>query len=387
MTLGANAGAPKKFSFSFGKKASGGASKEGAAAGGSRGVNFSSAKTAAPPRAVFEEADASTSALPKAQALLSISGGELQVEGGPEPPPAKVIPCKNPLSKSNYRVRVIEGKAAPSPQPNDGGLLVKSEAQSQPTENGFSKSDAASPATGAVVYGLQEFDRGGREKKAETPPAAPPTVKTEAVEKDRDATQEDSRSDERKIFPSAPRQAPRGLAPLTDEEVAAALIAEAQGRSPQDSGVRAVPLLARNASLAAIRQRHREEQLRRKLEEEEAGKRRREASAGEPDRELLRKELELLPEALPPSSLAYEAMPVEEFGLAMLRGMGFTDSLSDADAEVVKRTRRPYARAGLGSEREMDRLAQELKRRKQAEREEEEAKAVQTIPLQCRRRP
>ncbi|KAL8425723.1 hypothetical protein Efla_003101 [Eimeria flavescens] len=266
----------------------------------------------------FEDA-AAMSEKPKAQTLLSISEGQLEVEGGVAQAPPRVIPCRNPLPLSDYRIRITdEGKprwverepqatTSTTPLESTGvqsqapvwGLQVKRvmpEAQrneQQPVRATSTNSPSSKPET------LSRFFPG------EAPDVGATKVKTES--------------------PSSTR--------VTDEEVAASLLAEARGERNSD---RVVPLLARNSALADIRQ---------KYWREVAASRGQQQQAGEPDKLLLQRELALLPDAPAPSSAAYEAMPVEEFGAAMLRGMGLK-SIPSAAAPVK---RKAYTRAGLGT--------------------------------------
>lgn len=284
---------------------------------------------------------------PKAHALLGITDGQLEVEGGEDHSSPRVIPCRSPLPVSDYRLQIITGKrsegdASETVQAGAGDNAVVGEREEVPK------------------WGLQEMKRGKKEpsdfvglRRQKCVGNDDAQVKTEPSGKSNIVQLEGSSASNVKV--KSPAQGR-----ITDEEAAASLIAEAKGEKVSSY---VVPLLSRNVALAEVRQKYREEVQR---------SQRRQQQAGEPDKVLLQRELDLLPDAPLPSSSAYEAMPVEEFGAAMLRGMG----LKTIPESAPPPKRKGYTRAGLGSEQEIDRLRERLE---QQRRHEDAARKEQKV--------
>lgn len=353
----------KKFSFSLKKPAAetasqkdsqcgkpGAPGQDGERTNGRRGVS------SLPGRVFGFDASEGPPEKPKAHALLGITGGQLEVEGGEDHSSPRVIPCRNPLPLSDYRLRISTGK--------------RSECDAPETVQADADDNAVSGEREEVaVWGLQEMKRGKKEPLDSVGPSGlrglgnNADVKSEPIGKPYVFKVQDSSASNVKIeLPAQGR--------VTEEEAAASLIAEARGEKVSSH---VVPLLSRNFALAEIRQKYREEVQR---------SQRRPQQAGEPDKILLQRELDLLPDAPLPSSSSYEAMPVEEFGAAMLRGMGLKTIPESAPAPK----RKGYTRAGLGSEREIDRLRERLE---QQRRHEDAARKGQKayIPLKADSRP
>jgi len=110
-----------------------------------------------------------------------------------------------------------------------------------------------------------------------------------------------------------------------DDVAAEALLREARGENPDNPYIVAGPILARNRELMGIR------------------------TEGLSDKEILRRELERLPDVTYES---YEAVPIDQFGLAMLYGMGYDPSIHTTQACELKK--RIYQRAGLGADKEFE---------------------------------
>ncbi|KAL8454260.1 hypothetical protein Emed_000369 [Eimeria media] len=347
-------GAPKKISFSLGKKAA----VTSDAKRGQQLASHSPQNTAAaggrgrPPQGVahtlgFEDA-ALASEKPKAQKLLSISEGQLEVEGGNVKKAPRVIPCRNPLPLSDYRVRITERDASVSAEAED------SRASSRTTPADSNGIQAAEPVWGLQIKKVKTDAPSDRQQRTSPSSESNPTANTT------DPSTASAGGSANDNVTARVKTELHVKTEITDEEAAASLIAEARGE--HHSG-RVVPILARNSVLAELRQKYRKELESGRLQQQKAG---------EPDKVLLQRELELLPDAPTPASSAYEAMPVEEFGAAMLRGMGLK-SIPTAAAPVK---RKAYTRAGLGSEREIDRLRERLEERR---RHEEAAKRGQKV--------
>jgi hypothetical protein len=113
----------------------------------------------------------------------------------------------------------------------------------------------------------------------------------------------------------------------SDDLLAAELLRrEALGESHDNPGyVIDGPILSRNRELANLR------------------------SVGLSDKEILRRELERLPDVTYES---YDAVPIDQFGLAMLYGMGYDPSIHTTQACELKK--RIYQRAGLGADKEFE---------------------------------
>ena len=352
--MAAPGGALKKFSFSLknpaGTVAQGDASRHksptsGAIQAASKTVIARASPSPTPkPVLGFETADLA-SEKPKAQTLLGISGGQLEVEGGEKPAAPRVIPCRNPLPLSKYREKLDAGKPSK--------LNTPKSAQEEE-----SNAPRAHEADQAPVWGLQERKR--VKEELPKPPFAGSTaeIKNEGV--DVKVKNKPSESSGELSGPGALPDLSKNVkteptdfnSRITDEEAAASLIAEARG---ERISARVVPLLARNSVLAKVRQQYRGELKRSHRQQQQ--------QPGEPDKQLLQRELELLPDALQPGSSAYEAMPVEEFGAAMLRGMG----LKSIPEAAPPPKRKAYNRAGLGSEQEINRLKERLEQQKMRE--------------------
>jgi len=110
-----------------------------------------------------------------------------------------------------------------------------------------------------------------------------------------------------------------------DELAAEALRRDAYGDTSSPSFIISGPILARNRELACIR------------------------AEGLSEKEVLRRELERLPDVTYES---YEAVPIDQFGLAMLYGMGYDPSIHTTQACELKK--RIYQRAGLGADKEFE---------------------------------
>jgi len=111
-----------------------------------------------------------------------------------------------------------------------------------------------------------------------------------------------------------------------DDLAAMALLREARGEQPPESPyVIPGPILTRNAELANLR------------------------TEGLSEKEILRRELQRLPDVTYES---YEAVPIDQFGLAMLYGMGYDPSIHTTQACELKK--RIYQRAGLGADKEFE---------------------------------
>lgn len=341
--------APKKFSFALKKPAAEAVPHakdrrdQPSASGRFPSAQTTNGRTSSSPataRVLGFETSETGSEKPKAQALLSISDGHLEIEGGVAQAPPRIIPCRNPLPLSNYRVRITSGTGheVNTTESAEAGPV---EATSHTVRGG----DNQPP-----VWGLQEVKRMKKEQRDSTElntsesNARKPIVKTEP-------NGEPSRLPATHSITAQVKTESASQGRVTDEEAAASLIAEARGERTLSS---VVPLLARNSVLAEIRQSYRRE-----VERSQRGAQ----QAGEPDKLLLQWELALLPDAPPPSSSVYEAMPVEEFGAAMLRGMGLK-SIPQASPPPK---RKAYTRAGLGSEREIDRLRERLEQQRRLE--------------------
>lgn len=347
-------GALKKFSFSLNKKRATEVPSEGRCAErsqsptvdslpGSKSFKEQGQPSPTLARDLGFEAPETAVENRRAQILLSISDGQLEVQGGVPQPSLRIIPCRNPLTLSNYRVRLTGGRV------HERDTCVSAETGQEA---------AARPANDvginsrrpADVWGLQET----KQVKRETPDTSGGGLSGHNNSNSSSQTELSgglSSSEGIGGTMALVKAEPASQDRITDEEVAASLIAEARG---ERASSRVVPLLARNTALASIRQKYRVEIERCQRHPQQAG---------EPDKLLLQQELALLPEAPPPSSSAYEAMPVEEFGAAMLRGMGLT-SIPAASPPVK---RKAYTRAGLGSEREIDRLRERLEQQGRCE--------------------
>lgn len=360
--------APKKFSFSFKKGAAQISPQTGDAKGVQQRVSQSPPTARAgnerggrPPvlaHAFGFEAPGKGSEKPKGQLLLSISGGQLEVEGASVPLPPRIIPCRNPLPLSKYRFRIT------GTQDREEGTTQPAEAGPADSTDNAGRGEKGGVESQAPAWGLQVMKRVKKDTRDGSEPASSQSNARNAIiktEPNRGPLSSDATNGlAGKVKTESPSQGR-----VTDEEVAAALIAEARGESASS---RVVPLLARNAALAEIRQKYRGDLERGHRQPQQAG---------EPDKQLLQRELELLPDAPLPSSAAYEAMPVEEFGAAMLRGMGLT-SIPSASPPPK---RKAYSRAGLGSEQEVDRLRERLE---QQRRHEEAAKRKQKTFISLR---
>ncbi|PFH31826.1 hypothetical protein BESB_023180 [Besnoitia besnoiti] len=222
--------------------------------------------------------------------------------------------------------------------------------------------------------------------------------------------------------PPDPPPVPAASSSLSLDEMAAqALIAEAKselGSPAFGTAAPILPILSRNEKLAELRRRHKE---RLKLakerpasaslgssssrvrgrgfvacdlssglssdriswlndargsvkEEPRDGRERQDAAVSREtsEKELLQEELNLLPDAPSTTSSAYSAIPVSEFGLAMLRGMGYDpekdkkrkeEEAKEQKSGTAPKRKRAYNRAGLGSEEEIERLWEEREKR------------------------
>ncbi|PHJ24622.1 d -box splicing factor-binding site protein [Cystoisospora suis] len=206
--------------------------------------------------------------------------------------------------------------------------------------------------------------------------------------------------------------APSASSTSLDELAAQALIAEARGEATTDSSISQtiLPILSRNEKLAELRRKHRERLQQHhslpgssqssftegnsnnnppsrsssvrgrgsvfyvkessssvKSEEDSyddrelGGERDRPRpevffSREQSEKELLKEELKLLPDAPSTTSSAYSTIPISEFGLAMLRGMGYDPEKQSKSFLPKERKKRVYNRAGLGSEEEIEKL-------------------------------
>ncbi|OEH77654.1 uncharacterized protein LOC34617987 [Cyclospora cayetanensis] len=326
------------------------------------------------PRALGFECTKAETGAPRAQALLSISEGRLEVEGGQiEEAFPRVIPCRNQLPLSDYRMRILDQSSlsiADCAEARDSTAPAVHTPEVSTNADSTAPHESHEPA--APVWGLQvKRVKAFRQEKQQEAVASSPQVrgiKSEPSVEPVHPTVATAAAAEVKVKKEASIPA---RSRVTDEEAAASLIAEARG---ERSSSRVVPLLARNSVLAEVRQKYRGEVSQRGPRQKQ--------QAGEPDKVLLQRELELLPDAPLPGSSAYEAMPVEEFGAAMLRGMGLKD-IPPSEPPVK---RKAYTRAGLGSEREIDRLREKLE---QHRRIEEATRKGQKgfIPLKTGTRP
>ncbi|KFG60550.1 DExH-box splicing factor-binding site protein [Toxoplasma gondii RUB] len=406
------AAAPQKISFSFGKKTPASSSSSSSSSRPSLSFSLSSQRGGAGPAAggnafqgrsdFFKEQEEKQVAI---QQVLSISkDGEWETEGGEEEPPPLVIPCLNRLDRPPSASSVSSDTNEPEKQGltnKSGGaggardekkepnyLLVskhesdvKNESETN-TELGptpAAPSEAPLSASPKPEYGL-------------TAPKRPPVVKSEP----------DDSSASSSSSPSA----------SLDDLAAQALIAEARGEygsGPVGTAAPILPILSRNEKLAELRRRHKERvrqaKQRASSRSSPSGVRGRgfvafDPSSGasaprlpwekdangvkeereDPDRdqafgatetsekELLQEELNLLPDALSATSAEYSRIPVSEFGLAMLRGMGYdAEKKEETTKGAAPKRKRTYNRAGLGSEEEVERLWEE---REQKLREE-----------------
>ncbi|KAL8455146.1 hypothetical protein Emag_000983 [Eimeria magna] len=344
-------GASKKVSFSLAKKAA----QKSNAKQGPQLVSESPQDTVAAngrkrlPQGVahtlgFEDA-ASAFEKPRAQKLLSISEGQLEVEGGNSKDPPRVIPCRNPLPLSDYRIRIAERDAS-----------VPAEAENSRASIKAPRGDGNDIQAEEPVWGLQVKKLKG-DAHTDKQQLTSPSSKGDSAANTTDRSMALAGGSANNVTAMVKTE-PHHKTQITDEEAAASLIAEARG---EHDSCRVVPILARNSVLAELRQSYRKELESGRLKQQQAG---------EPDKVLLQRELALLPDAPTPASSAYEAMPVEEFGAAMLRGMG----LKSIPTAAAPAKRKAYTRAGLGSEREIDRLRERLEQRR---RHEEAAKRGQ----------
>ncbi|KAL8273852.1 hypothetical protein Esti_002175 [Eimeria stiedai] len=346
-------GAPKKISFSLGRKPAQNSDAKRAQQPASESPQSAVAVNGRgrPPLGVahalgFEDA-VSASEEPKAQKLLSISEGQLDVEGGIAPSPPRVIRCRNPLPLSVYRVRMTERDASGPAEanPRDSGRTTHADS------NGFQTEE---PVWGLQVKRVKGDARSDKQQRTSLTSEGNPAANTT----DRSIASAGSAANN---VTAMVKMESHHKTQVTDEEAAASLIAEIRG---EHDSYRVVPILARNSVLAEIRQRYRKELESGRLQQQQAG---------EPDKVLLQRELEVLPDAPNPGSSAYAAMPVEEFGAAMLRGMG----LKSIPTAVAPAKRKAYTRAGLGSEREIDRLRERLEQQRRHEETASEAMGVE----------
>ncbi|KAL8436188.1 hypothetical protein ACSSS7_001918 [Eimeria intestinalis] len=287
---------------------------------------------------------ASASEKPKAQKLLSISEGQLEIDGGASQIPPRVIPCRNPLPLSDYRIRITERDAS-GPAEEDPR-----------TSSRRTQADSSDIQSEEPVWGLQ-VKKVKSDAQSEKQQRTSPSIEGNLAASTTDRSIASAGGTARNVTAMVKTE-PQHKTQVTEEEAAASLIAEARG---EHDSCRVVPILVRHSVLAEVRQRYRKELESGRLQQQQAG---------EPDKVLLQRELELLPDAPTPASSAYEAMPVEEFGAAMLRGMG----LKWIRTAAAPAKRKAYTRAGLGSEREIDRLRERLE---QQRRHEEAAKRGQ----------
>ncbi|CEM14544.1 unnamed protein product [Vitrella brassicaformis CCMP3155] len=103
-------------------------------------------------------------------------------------------------------------------------------------------------------------------------------------------------------------------------EAADALVKEAKGEVSADDASLPVPILARNTHLAELRK------------------------AGLSEKDQLKREMAMLPEVRLGS---YESVPIEQFGMAMLLGMGYDPKLHTTKPLELKK--RAFDKAGLGA--------------------------------------
>ncbi|KEP62427.1 UNVERIFIED_CONTAM: hypothetical protein HHA_208990 [Hammondia hammondi] len=425
------AAAPQKISFSFGKKtpasfsSSSSSSLSSSSSSSSRpSLSFSlssqrgGAGAAAGGNAFqgrsdfFNEREEKQVAI---QQVLSISkDGEWETEGGEEEPPPLVIPCLNRLdrppsaSSVSYDTNEPEKQGPANKSGGAGGardekkepnyLLVskqesrvknESETHTDLGPTPAAPSEASPCASPQPAYGLSA-------------PKQPPVVKSEP----------DDSSAPSSSSPSA----------SLDDLAAQALIAEARGEygsGPVGTAAPILPILSRNEKLAELRRRHKERvrqaKQRTSSRSSPSGVRGRgfvafDPSSGasaprlpwetdangvkeereDPDRdqafgasetsekELLQEELNLLPDAPSATSAEYSRIPVSEFGLAMLRGMGYDAEKKEEEKTkgAAPKRKRTYNRAGLGSEEEVERLWEEREQKLREEAAEDKKRKM-----------
>ena len=425
----ASAAAPKscgakKFSFSLKRNAAegsaasrGGLKKElGSASVGSssssRGVRTpgdpqaptsSSASTSAPLHVFGFEAAEEGEEERKVQQLLSISEGQLQVAGGAANKEEKpfIIPCKTHLPLSAYRLRVF-GASNIAPQHLEQQQQQQQQ-QKQEEEEQQQQTAQEAAATPPPVWGLVEMKRtkerplnsspqtaaaaaGKTESAAATAGAA--AVKTEPAEPSSSSAAAVAAAVKNEPAEATADSLATGVRTDVKQESgggAAAAAAAAEGGAAAAAGPG--PLLSGNSLLGVVRRKYLLEKQQQQQQQKNATRgtynRKPLNTPGEPEKELLQRELQVLPDAPSASSAIYKAMPVEAFGAAMLRGMGLQAPAAAAAASAAAAPkRRTYTRAGLGCEQEMERLHKQLKMQKQKEMHQQQT-IKHFIPLRA----